>query len=379
MLTPTVVEISNWDRHELELAFRDSEKRLIEMVENAPIPIVLQDLQFRYVLANEHLRAMFWDGRDLVGKTPHDAWPPEVADRFVQHLREVLESGSPVESEDTVPGHDGPHTVLIQRSPLRDVSGEISAIAVMGMDITSQTRAEGEARAATAHAERATHAKSEVLARMSHGLRSPLNAIFGYCQLLQTEELSPAASDSVAGITNAARRLHELVEEVLEIAHLEAGTKALEVGPVHACDALREALQLVRPLAQERGIELAPDLRGGIYEFVAAEPSALRRGLTNILTNAIEHSPEVAGSPRRSRGAAKTFSGCSSPTPGQGSPRPIGSGSSYRSSAHARRAAKSRWASGSRSLRASSSQWAATSASSTRRRARAACSLSSSR
>lgn len=292
MLTPQVVEIEGWDRPRLERAFRDSEKRLKDIVENAPVPIVIYDADFRYVLANRHVRDTFWEGRDLVGRTAYDAWPEETAARLTARVREVLVAQAPVESEDTLPRPDGDHTMLIQRFPLLDIDGAIYGVAVIGMDITAQKRAEAATRDASAHVERVNRAKSELLSRMGHRLRTPLNAILGYGQLLQGEELTPAAADSVECIMKAGGRLLALLDEVHEISLLEAGTKPLVVGPLHASDALREALEDVRALAQERNVALVPDLRDGMYQFVLADPPGLRKALVNLLTNAVAYNHE---------------------------------------------------------------------------------------
>ena len=210
MLMPSVKEITNWDRRELELAFRESQKRLTEMVESAPLPVVLQDLSFRYVLANEYARVMFWHGSDMVGKRPFDVWPPETAASLVQRAHRIVETQQPLTSEDVLPHPDGERTMLIHRFPLRDTSGKTSLIAAIGVDITAQKRAEAQAREA---ATQAVEAKLEFRAQLSEQLRAPLNDIIGYTRLLKTEQLSPAAVDSVKGIVTAAGQLLALIEE----------------------------------------------------------------------------------------------------------------------------------------------------------------------
>jgi PAS domain S-box-containing protein len=222
MFTPTVKEIAGWNRSELELAFRESQQRLTDMVENAPIPVVLQDLASHYVLANQWARAQFWHGRDMVGTTPFDVWPPETAARFAARLREVIESQRPSVSEDVLPSPDGERTMLIHRFPLRDLDGGTSLIAAIGVDITAQKRAEADAR----DAERANRANSESLLHISGQLRSPLNDVVAYAQQLQTEDLSPSAADRVEGIVTAAGRLLALIDELPAPTHVETGSDA---------------------------------------------------------------------------------------------------------------------------------------------------------
>jgi two-component system aerobic respiration control sensor histidine kinase ArcB len=231
MFTPTVKEIAGWNRSELELAFRESQKRLTEMVENAPIPIVLQDRAFRYVLANQYVRTLFWHGRDLVGKTPFEVWPPETAARLVERLRDVMECQSPRVSEDVLPQPDGERTMLVHRFPLRDINGDTGLIAVLGVDITEQKRTETQARQGVADAERA---KRGLLDQMSQRLRTPINDLVGYAEMLQTERLSPSAANNVDGIVTAAGRLLALIDQMPEMTQIETtGGPQTGVTPVH--------------------------------------------------------------------------------------------------------------------------------------------------
>src|SRR5215217_4451007 len=210
MLMPTVKEITSWDRRELELAFRESQQRLTDMVERAPLPVVLQDLSYRYLLANEYAREMFWHGRDMVGKRPFDLWPPETAAGFVQRAHSVVETQQPLTSEDVLPHPDGERTMLIHRFPLRDTTGKTSLIAAIGVDITAQKRAEAQARDAAAHAEQA---KLEFQAELCERLRAPLNDVIGYTRLLKTERLDPGAVDTLKGIATGAGELLALIDE----------------------------------------------------------------------------------------------------------------------------------------------------------------------
>jgi len=225
MLMPTVKEITSWDRRELELAFRESQQRSTDMVERAPLPVVLQDLSYRYLLANEYAREMFWHGRDMVGKRPFDLWPPETAAGFVKRAHSVVETQQPLTSEDVLPHPDGERTMLIHRFPLRDTAGKTSLIAAIGVDITAQKRAEAEAREAAAQAEQA---KLEFQAELGERLRAPLNDVIGHTRLLRTERLDPAAVDSVKGIAAGAQQLLALIEGAVAAEQRESGGTSSE-------------------------------------------------------------------------------------------------------------------------------------------------------
>ncbi len=172
---------------------------------------------------------------------------------------------------------------------LLDPEGRPYALGGISTDITDRKRAEAAARDARDEAERANEAKSEFLSRMSHELRTPLNAILGFGQLLALEQLEAEAQARVEHILRAGHHLLELINEVLDITRIEAGGQALSLEPVHCCDPLVDALELVRPLAVERGIELASDMHGGLHRYVLADSQRLKQVALNLLSNAIKY------------------------------------------------------------------------------------------
>jgi signal transduction histidine kinase len=103
----------------------------------------------------------------------------------------------------------------------------------------------------------ANQAKSEYLSRMSHELRTPLNAILGFAQLLELEDLREQQRESLHYILSAARHLLGLINEVLDIAAIEAGRLPLSLEPVPVADVVAEAVSLIRPLADQHGVLLA--------------------------------------------------------------------------------------------------------------------------
>jgi signal transduction histidine kinase len=136
-------------------------------------------------------------------------------------------------------------------------------------------------------AERANRAKSDFLSRMSHELRTPLNAILGFGQLLEMEELPPNQRESVAHVLKAGRHLLGLINEVLEIAKIEAGRLTVSTEAVSVMEVIGEALVMARPLSNERSITIETPEREDI--FVLADRQRLKQVLLNLLSNAIKY------------------------------------------------------------------------------------------
>ena len=166
-------------------------------------------------------------------------------------------------------------------------------------------------RLAREEAEKANTAKSDFLMRMSHELRTPLNAILGFGQILQGTAAAEAQRDCATHVVTAGRHLLSLINEVLDIARIEAGRLDLSLEPVSIPEIVGEALALIGPLAAERRIALAVRGRADAGPAtVLADRQRLKQVLLNLLSNAVKYSPEggrVAVHWRAERGGTLRF------------------------------------------------------------------------
>ena len=172
-------------------------------------------------------------------------------------------------------------------------------VACIGRDISARQQdaaalrqAKEAAEQAQETAEQASQAKSAFLSRMSHELRTPLTAILGFAQLL-AEDVHPLTADqrdSAEQIRKAGTHLQRLIEEVLDLAQIEAGRLPLDLEPVPLAPQLDEVVALVAPLAVPRRVRLTEQTAGVRDHTVQADPHRLQQVLLNLLTNAIKYS-----------------------------------------------------------------------------------------
>jgi len=151
------------------------------------------------------------------------------------------------------------------------------------------TDANAQLLATKNEAERANLAKSEFLSRMSHELRTPLNAILGFGQILDKEELTRLQKESVGYIIKGGRHLLDLINEVLDIARVESGHIELSLEAVALLGSIRDACDLVLPLALERRILLDIDDASFGHDYIQADRQRLKQVLINLLSNAIKY------------------------------------------------------------------------------------------
>ena len=169
-----------------------------------------------------------------------------------------------------------------------DEIGRVARVLVQSSALIAEKNARLEE--AKEQSEKADRAKSEFLSRMSHELRTPLNSILGFAQVLQMGGGLPTrALECVQHILKGGRHLLRLIDEVLDIARIESGRLPLSVEPVLVSDAVSQTLEMVRPIAESRGIQLANDMSRQCQQHVMADRQRLHQVLLNLLSNAIKY------------------------------------------------------------------------------------------
>ena len=143
-----------------------------------------------------------------------------------------------------------------------------------------------ELELARAQAEQASRAKTAFLSRLSHELRTPLNAIGGFSQILGAVGLEPDQAEAAAHIAAGADHMTRLVEELLDMARIEAGEFRLELEPTSLGAVVHEVIDLSRGLAESHGVAISTsEVDAGLG--VLADRGRLRQALLNLFTNAI--------------------------------------------------------------------------------------------
>jgi PAS domain S-box-containing protein len=251
---------------------------------------------YRFHIGDEETRLDWIAGNvtRLLGYGVEDALQPGWMERgqhpedqeAIEKARERLKEVGDATQEYRFRAADGEYVWLRdEQRLLRDASGEAAEVIGALTDVTEYRHL----AMAKQVAEAANQAKSEFLSRMSHELRTPLNAVLGFGQILEMDVESEENRESVEQILRAARHLLALINEVLDIARIEAGQMSLSVEPVSVASVLGESVDLVRPTAARNGIVVrAPEVLQSKL-FVRADQQRLKQVLLNLLSNAIKY------------------------------------------------------------------------------------------
>jgi PAS domain S-box-containing protein len=177
----------------------------------------------------------------------------------------------------------------VQRTFVQDDVHFLQAVANVLTASIERQHAEESIRLAREQAETANRAKSDFLSRMSHELRTPLNAILGFTQILEIDSPTASQAESVSHINRAGQHLLSLINEVLDIARIEAGRLALSPEPIEIGAFLRETLELIHPLATRHGIATQLTESRANHEILLADRQRLKQVLLNLLSNAVKY------------------------------------------------------------------------------------------
>jgi PAS domain S-box-containing protein len=280
------------DRKKAQEAVRDSEERYRLLFETNPYPVWVYDPETLCFLAVNQAAI------DCYGFSREEFLSMKIKDiRPAEDLNALLDDVAQSSTNTTRWRHLKKNGSIIDvEITARPISfGGKSARLVLVNDITERLHNETDLKQAKKEAERANKAKSEFLSRMSHELRTPLNAILGFGQLLERQNPTPTQRGRLGHIISAGRHLLGLINEVLDISRIEVGRMQLSLEPVSVVETIQETLDLMRPLAAERKIQLVANVDLDASVHVLADRQRFKQVLLNLLTNGVKYTP-IGGS-----------------------------------------------------------------------------------
>jgi|GEM_PF-1459094 len=205
------------------------------------------------------------------------------------NFNKALSIKESVNWEDAFPQPDGTlKSYLRQYHPVFNTEGNLTLMVGVGLEITELKRAETNLQKARQLAEETAQARQLFISSMSHEMRTPLNAVIGLSHLLLEDNPSPAQAENLHALHFSAKNLLALVNDVLDVAKLEAGKVFLEAIPFRLDTLLADIVATYRHLAAQKGIGLELVLAPYTPDTVVSDPVRITQVLTNLISNAIK-------------------------------------------------------------------------------------------
>ncbi len=278
-------------------ALRDQQFYTRSLIESNIDAIVTTDPSGTITDLNQQMEVITGHTRDELIGTPfkNHFTDPSQAEAAIKR---VLKECKVTNFELTVRAKDGEQTMVSYNAAnFYDQDGILQGLFFAARDVTERKRVDKvlqentvELEKAKAIAEKANLAKSDFLSSMSHELRSPLNAILGFSQLMDSDSPppTPAQKESIAQILHAGWYLLELINEILDLAVVESGRLSLSLEAVSLPDVMIECKAMIEPQAQKRDINMTfPQFDEPCY--IKADHTRVKQVLINLLSNAIKY------------------------------------------------------------------------------------------
>lgn len=280
-----VEDVTERRRSQRELA---AEREFLRtLVDSIPIMVTVYDPAIEEIVVNaEFVRLLGWTNEDLRRVNVMEAVYPDP--EYRESVRRFMSS------------LDGWRDLELRARDGRVVPSAWANIRVaddrqvgIGVDLTIRKQLEDEVKEAYLQTRRALKERDSVIAVVSHDLRNPLNTVMMAASLLQEDVSAEKKERQASLILRAARQMKRLVDDLLEVSRMEAGTFAVNCASCAPADLIRAAADAMIPLAEQRGIDLMTHvdrIDGDVR--VRADGDRVLQVMTNLIDNAIAHTPQ---------------------------------------------------------------------------------------
>jgi PAS domain S-box-containing protein len=269
---------------------RQQARYLRTLIDMLPLWAWFKDTENRYLVTNQsYANAHGFKPEEMVGRGDAGVVPPALLEASIEDDRAVLSSRERRTSE--VELHDGDQRVWMEtfKAPVLDDDGTLLGTVGVARDISAHKASETAREAALEEARRLAGARSAFLAKMSHELRTPLNAILGFAQiLLDSRHLDERQTRSARIIRQSGEHLLALINDVIDLARVDAGKLALSPSEMDLSNFLAVVADIIRVKADEKQLQFSVQAEPDLPAAVKADDMRLRQVLLNLLANAVK-------------------------------------------------------------------------------------------
>jgi PAS domain S-box-containing protein len=294
-MTGTILDITEKRKIQELLAHEKDSLQII--MDNVPDAIYFKNSNGQYLRVNKAFANLvnYNNPEDLIGKTDFDIYPEDKARESYEEDQTVISTGSAlVDKQDIMVNREGLKLWLqTTKVGIRELTGTISQIVGISRDVTQFIDAREELKLAKEKAEQADNLKSAFLANMSHEIRTPINGILGFAKLLEMREFPRDKEKKYLSIiNNSGKLLLNLINDIIDIAKIEAGQISIDNVLVDINSVLKELKEFYQSESIRReksNVEIRLSIEGGQDNcFILIDVTRLKQVLNNLIYNALK-------------------------------------------------------------------------------------------
>lgn len=259
------------------------------ILDNLPFSAWLKDENNRYIKTNDKfLQECNLPARDVIGKTDHEIWGTELAEKFYLADHKIISTGKEKCVEEFFTLQEEETWTETFRTSVRDKSDNILGMVGIRRNITEKKYIEKELFIAKELAESSNQLKSEFLSVMSHEIKTPMNGLMGFIQMLSQTQLDERQKKYIDNINISYDSLSIIINNVLDFSKIEAGKLTLESTKFNVEQVLKECVDIATHSANQKGLSINIKTFNLPAEKVYGDLYKLRQILNNLLNNSIK-------------------------------------------------------------------------------------------
>lgn len=279
----------------------ESNKRYNMLLLQSPFAIaILKGKDMIITLANDSVKEIWGKGKDIEGKSIFEVLPEITDSEFPKRLERVYETGIPFHGHELLAilnrnGKQSKNYFNFVYQPYCESDNTISGVTIIAYEVTAQVLAKNElldakqnAEQKTQIAEDAVKAKQQFLSNMSHEIRTPMNAIIGFTNVVLKTNLDETQKEYINAIKISGDALIVLINDILDLAKVDAGKMTFEQTPFDLSAAISTMLQLFEPKIKEKNLGLFKEYDEAIPSVIVGDPMRLRQIILNLMSNAVK-------------------------------------------------------------------------------------------
>lgn len=261
-----------------------------EVLRNIPAMVFVKDEEMNFLMVNNQIcEFLELEEEEILGMKTKELIPQWDFEHYEKHAKQVFRTGVPCYNlQDKLIINGSVRWVVTNVAPLKNIKGETCALIGVSWDVTDLKNMESYLRNSKDQAQKANQARGMYIANLSHEIRTPITSIVGMTEILQQMNLPSQQRECLDIIATSSSSLLSLVDDVLDLSKIEAGTIHLAEDPLDIYHLLEEVISVMKVKADKKALKIELLQDENIPRHLIGDAFRLKQVLFNLMSNAIK-------------------------------------------------------------------------------------------